>query len=837
MFRPAPTPQAPSALNRLIAVTLSLSLVFLQTPPALAGSRYDDPLYLQTSNTPRYQEYQAPQRNQPNVAPRDHIDRQIEFGNALINFRKMGFPGERDYNPLKPQPAYQPPAPPTPTILLAQVPVANKALDFKPNILDLRPPETPVAKSTMARLVEKAKDMLGFGKNAAKDPKPYQIVAQRMTNVTEVQPNVFQAKGGSTFILNKEWQTGSTFRVIGENIELLQGTSLEPAFGPIKRTDGGMIPVFYMGQGTAIKPTGIDFTKLAPLTGFEINGNLPIHGFGTITGGKMTYDPVEVQRPNGGDSGLSSPSPTAPLQFQGTKLALENPAQHYSGKEPYDLTRAKFTLEGAILRLKEADLKQGDTPYLFTDKGTLEPMAPVAKALEEVQTKAAQSIPQTQKTLNDTLHNYQAVNALLGPPQTRPGDKDGFKETLGTLKKTTAQLTGDITRATVNATQTDYGAVNESLPAIQQTHAQIETQTTDLQKTSQTLGGLARSIRNIQTTDGPDNAQAVADAVTSFQDLTKSGAFGDKQLATWGKNLKKIYTNRLADLSKPEGRGFIHSTVQGLSHASQRFLAAALLPVGAVLGVMRKILPVMDKALNKTWMGEKLTAGYLFSVLSGDAFAPRTRISFDPQGPRVVTINGVFNKRKNAEAINTFTRRAFGVKYATRVENPTTYVGDILQIIGHEYLGAVDRSARETARAIRVGIKEDGLVFVVAHSQGTAIFHQSLTLLTKEERAKVHYLGVGSEWFIDAESNGLAGARNVWNEGDRVPGAGAKFRPTNLLFPSHWNRSSKNWTRVDADANRFQTGNHHSFFDYYCVSVNAWAKEMKLLWADRSSNP
>jgi hypothetical protein len=231
MFRPAPTPQAPSALIKTTSVALCFSLISFQTTPALAGSRFDD----------RYQEYQAPQRNQPNVAPRDYIDRQIEFGNALINFRKMGFPGERDYNPLKPQPAYQPPAPPTPTILLAQVPVANKALDFKPNILDLKPPETPIAKSTLARIVEKAKDILGFGKNATKDPQPYQIVAQRMVNVTDTGGQMtYRGPGGQPTSSRPSSPMGTTltgvFTLANAKLNLDSTNSTFKTSGPISLT-------------------------------------------------------------------------------------------------------------------------------------------------------------------------------------------------------------------------------------------------------------------------------------------------------------------------------------------------------------------------------------------------------------------------------------------------------------------------------------------------------------------------------------------------------------------------------------------------------------------------
>ena len=166
----------------------------------------------------------------------------------------------------------------------------------------------------------------------------------------------------------------------------------------------------------------------------------------------------------------------------------------------------------------------------------------------------------------------------------------------------------------------------------------------------------------------------------------------------------------------------------------------------------------------------------------------------------------------------------FGIKDATMILNDTHGKGlqDGIQVFFHEYLGVIDAPAIQAARAIRQGINEKGEVFVVAHSQGTAIFGAALTLLSTEEKSKIHYLGLGAEKYISGKAEGMADAKNVRNMGDIVPVLGNGARVSNWLVPSEWSRKMvTEWTNIDRNV----PGNRHGFDQFYKQEVKTWIKE------------
>jgi hypothetical protein len=141
----------------------------------------------------------------------------------------------------------------------------------------------------------------------------------------------------------------------------------------------------------------------------------------------------------------------------------------------------------------------------------------------------------------------------------------------------------------------------------------------------------------------------------------------------------------------------------------------------------------------------------------------------------------------------------------------------------------IDKPAIDGALAIRLAIKEKGWVFVVAHSQGSAIFKQSLSLLTKEERSHIHYLGIGPEWNIDAKREGLASALNIWNKGDIVPHLGNQLKIiSNTLLPWNWGRESNVNTEI-TKTNSNGSGSPHRFSNYE-KSATEWAQKWRGIW-------
>jgi len=226
---------------------------------------------------------------------------------------------------------------------------------------------------------------------------------------------------------------------------------------------------------------------------------------------------------------------------------------------------------------------------------------------------------------------------------------------------------------------------------------------------------------------------------------------------------------------------FIFKTVIGTGKGILRL-------AGAVIGATLE-LPVV----KQVWTGTRILSGVIFGIPSGDFFDKSLSIKFDKMGPAVISINGMWTSGKKARDIHDAVREYFGVKDATMIRNRSHWViGDIFQILGHELIGAIDKPALNTAKAIRVGIQEKGEVYVVAHSQGSAIFKQSLSLLSADERSKIHYIGLGPQWIIDSAAEGLASAKNIWNKGDFVPTLGNRLRVvSNFLFPWNWGRLSE----------------------------------------------
>jgi hypothetical protein len=171
----------------------------------------------------------------------------------------------------------------------------------------------------------------------------------------------------------------------------------------------------------------------------------------------------------------------------------------------------------------------------------------------------------------------------------------------------------------------------------------------------------------------------------------------------------------------------------------------------------------------------QVVGGVLNAILSGDLFDGQRPYSFADQKYAVVSINGMDNTFDDAKDMRDAVRQIFDVSDSAMISNEkgvVPYVQDVLQTTGYEALGLVDAPAVNAALAMKVGVKEKGEVYVIAHSQGSEVFHQALKLLTPEERAHVHYQGFGPETYIDAKAFGLAEARNVWNKGDVIPRSG-----------------------------------------------------------------
>ena len=159
-------------------------------------------------------------------------------------------------------------------------------------------------------------------------------------------------------------------------------------------------------------------------------------------------------------------------------------------------------------------------------------------------------------------------------------------------------------------------------------------------------------------------------------------------------------------------------------------------------------------------------AGYVLGVVTGDSLRKSNPITFDKNGPAVLTINGVRNNTKQANEIRDFAKKIVGVEAATAIRNESFLggIGDLIQSAGYELLGTLDKPVMDTYKALKQGLKENGVVIVFAHSQGTAVLNQARSLLTDEENSRIEAWQIGSEWNGSHDNT-----FNIQNKGDPIP--------------------------------------------------------------------
>lgn len=181
------------------------------------------------------------------------------------------------------------------------------------------------------------------------------------------------------------------------------------------------------------------------------------------------------------------------------------------------------------------------------------------------------------------------------------------------------------------------------------------------------------------------------------------------------------------------------------------------------------------KALGATlvhapWKAKpRVLLGILISHQDGDIFDSQPPVEFD-SGKAVVFINGLKTPNHTAEDLAEGFTQSAGVQNVAHVENNThcwRHLCDGFQVLGNES-GAIDITAVRAVGIIRQALASHKVVYVEAHSNGTAIFNTTLPLLTREEKAKIHYEGFGPETYIDAKKSGLASAKNYRNPDDRI---------------------------------------------------------------------
>jgi hypothetical protein len=213
--------------------------------------------------------------------------------------------------------------------------------------------------------------------------------------------------------------------------------------------------------------------------------------------------------------------------------------------------------------------------------------------------------------------------------------------------------------------------------------------------------------------------------------------------------------------------------------------------------------------------GMRNLLGLPFSLLSGDMFAPGN----EKFGPGIckslIVVNGILNTRDAAEGIleslmtdSARYGRAF-VDDGIASQNPTTYIGDFVQIIGDE-LGLIQSASRQVAQSINQAyeaLKSNscccGNIQVFAHSHGTKVVERALPMVKREAKAFICYTGIGGQARFNDDGFAIS-PEHYANWYDFVPDLPS-------FLPWNWPQPPATYTGTD-------TSGHG--FDYYRNFVN-----------------
>jgi RHS repeat-associated protein len=204
---------------------------------------------------------------------------------------------------------------------------------------------------------------------------------------------------------------------------------------------------------------------------------------------------------------------------------------------------------------------------------------------------------------------------------------------------------------------------------------------------------------------------------------------------------------------------------------------------------------ILGDIVKHTLLVPSYVGGFVISVFSGDIFFPDEGPSFVDKGcDFLITINGMFNTksdsgefRKETKILPEFSHILD--KNAIDLHNPTTYVGDFIQVAGDE-IGLISISSIRAAQYINAaGDQADknkcGNCFtinIVAHSQGTSVFRNALPLIKDKYKKHINFIGIGGQRWANALW-GIGKYENNANFEDLVP-------LNNLVNPLHWLETS-----------------------------------------------
>ncbi|MBL0350915.1 MAG: hypothetical protein IPP68_11170 [Elusimicrobia bacterium] len=263
------------------SLSLSLSVALGVFPMATAFGREDDRTSYLANN--RYQDYQNQYKPEKNYSASSQLDRQIRMQNTALALRFQAPTATSLGRMDAPMPTFQTPtikfdflgnnAPKVPNALRATPQPEALTAPIKPGLLGtignalkavghaMAYPFQKIGQG-IAGLIQRA---FGSGNRATTLTDSQRATLSAYRNIQPAGDGTFKA-AGQTVAFGRTWEEGATFKVEGDQLRLIQGTSFEKTFGGMERKDGGLMPLKMAEVNGVIQPTGLDFDRLAPNT-------------------------------------------------------------------------------------------------------------------------------------------------------------------------------------------------------------------------------------------------------------------------------------------------------------------------------------------------------------------------------------------------------------------------------------------------------------------------------------------------------------------------------------------------------------------------------------------
>ena len=582
------------------SLSLSLSLALGVLPMATAFGREDERTSYLANN--RYQDYQNQYKPEKNYSASSQLDRQIRMQNTALALRFQAPPATSLGRVDVPKPTFQ-----TPTIkfdfLGNNAPKVPNALRGTPEALTA--PMKPGLLNTIgnalkavghavaypfqkigqgiAGLIQRA---FGSGNRTTTLTDSQRATLKAYNNIQPTGDGTFKASG-QTVAFGRTWEEGATFKVEGDQLRLIQGTSFERTFGGMERKDGGLMPLKMAEVNGVIQPTGLDFDRLAPNTALTVKSPMTIEGFGELKAGEMTYQGA-WKSPEGQTTG-------GRFNFENTLLDLNKDLAHgMDMTNPVALRQATFALQAGLMRLNSAVVEKGAGKYFVSQDESPVDIGRLEKTAGELDKGSEVSLRAIETTKRDVAHRTEALGASTKELSKVTGQGGAvtinMSDRLTDLQREALAVRGEASRIGQAVKAGDYAGLDTATKDLAHRQEALTKKTEDLAGQAAAIKELQKGFRGMelgakalfQKAEGPvaaqesENLEASAQiAIAAAKVLVGNGAITPEQGAQLGTQITALRNQVLGaapaatvkpeETAAPEKPGFFGRMLQRAS--------------------------------------------------------------------------------------------------------------------------------------------------------------------------------------------------------------------------------------------------------------------------------